>query len=170
MIFKLTCVCGRTLEVRAGDAGSSFPCACGKDMAVPSLSELKAIITAEEAQSDTALSAPRDTKRDLIFVVAVLLPTIALGVFAPVALAPVGLLMLLVARIWFAYQILREMAPANALIVFFIPFMPTLFLFNRFDVAWKPFLLGVLGFVGIGIAIAFAPTPQFSGPALTNPI
>ena len=49
------------------------------------------------------------------------------------------------ARFWFAAQILREMNFSNAMLVFFVPFMPTVFLIIRFDIAWKPFLFGVFG-------------------------
>jgi hypothetical protein len=42
--YPVVCECGVTHPVAAGAAGSSFPCGCGKTVAVPSLVRLKASV------------------------------------------------------------------------------------------------------------------------------
>jgi hypothetical protein len=39
--YTVECECGRRLEVAAGAAGSRLGCACGREVAVPSLRELR---------------------------------------------------------------------------------------------------------------------------------
>ncbi|HYH64005.1 MAG TPA: hypothetical protein VD866_04835 [Urbifossiella sp.] len=41
MEYRVTCGCGAAVPVRAGDAGSVRRCACGRDVEVPSLHELR---------------------------------------------------------------------------------------------------------------------------------
>lgn len=72
---------------------------------------------------------------------------LAISLFSQSHLILVGLCMVIAGRIWFAAQILAELDLANAITVFVVPFMPTLFFFKRFDVAWKPFLFGIVGII-----------------------
>ena len=154
MIYKISCDCGRSVDAKPSDAGASLACACGSKVVVPPLSSLRAMV--DDTGPDGAVESPGDgdAKGNAVFVAATLLVPAVLGIAYTPALILSGVLMFFVARIWFALQILREMTLPNALLVFFVPFMPTLFLFKRFDVAWKPFLLGVIGFVAINVGVA----------------
>ena len=54
----LSCGCGRSVVARAKDAGGSVPCACGKPVAVPRLSELRSL-----AGSDAFVTNPAEAIR-----------------------------------------------------------------------------------------------------------
>lgn len=43
-LYRVTCGCGKTQDVTAGDAGSTIPCGCGRAVEVPSLGRLKASV------------------------------------------------------------------------------------------------------------------------------
>lgn len=150
MEYNVPCDCGQSLTVRAGDAGASKLCVCGRELQVPPLSVLRRTpslsnVTEKQASSGIGASA--------LFVVTVIIAIIA-GLQSPSLLLPIGALTFLVGRVWFAMQIVGEMAPANALIVLFVPFMPTFFFFQRFDITWKPFLYSLMG-----VAIGFFGLP-----------
>ena len=142
MNFTLDCECGSSITVRSGDAGTDKLCECGETIRVPSYSELMAIKTLP--QSDDSPLVDRNTL--VIFGVAIVLLAFS-GLFAIRFLLPIGVLMFISGRLWLTSQILREMTFLNAIIVFVVPFMPTLFLFKRFDIAWRPFLFGAIGLV-----------------------
>lgn len=76
---------------------------------------------------------------------------------SPPLLMLLGVLMIITGRIWFAAQILGEMGIENALWVFVVPFMPTVYFFKRIDVAWKPFFFGLAGFAALLIGAGSAP-------------
>ncbi|HEX4613978.1 MAG TPA: hypothetical protein VH092_37700 [Urbifossiella sp.] len=48
MEYRVTCGCGKALTVRSGDAGATLRCACGRDVEVPSLHQLR-LSAGEEA-------------------------------------------------------------------------------------------------------------------------
>jgi len=140
MIFTLDCKCGSSIAVRSGDAGTDKLCECGETIAVPSYSELVATKTLPQSEASPLI----DRNTLLIFSVAIALLVYS-AVFATHFLLPIGVLMFIFGRLWLTSQILREMTFLNAMIVFIVPFMPTLFLFKRFDIAWRPFLFGAIG-------------------------
>ena len=153
MEYTVPCNCGSSVVVRAGDAGATRTCACGKQLRVPPLSVLR------ESPCDGVPAPGKSTNglADLgMFAV-----TIAIALFSwfqsPSLLIPIGLLTVFAGRIWFAMQILREMAPANALVVLVVPFMPTMFFLQRLDITWKPFIYGIMG---IAILIVGAAASQ----------
>lgn len=92
-----------------------------------------------------------------VFAAPLVIATLA-SLQSPTMLVPIGLLTFLVGRIWFAMQVLREMAPPNALMVLFVPFMPTIFFFQRIDITWKPFVYGIMGIVMLFMGLS-APRP-----------
>jgi len=63
MTFSIRCVCGQTLDVSAGRAGTLLPCACGRTVVVPPLSELRKAADAEQA-CDAEEYRERPTDRD----------------------------------------------------------------------------------------------------------
>lgn len=78
---------------------------------------------------------------------------------SPALLVLIGLLTVFVGRIWFAVQILREMAPPNALLVLLVPFMPTIFFFQRLEITWKPFVYGIMGIAMVIIGVSATQSP-----------
>ncbi|QEL20624.1 hypothetical protein [Limnoglobus roseus] len=40
-MFNITCPCGKTIPVRAGQAGGTLPCGCGQTVPIPTLGELR---------------------------------------------------------------------------------------------------------------------------------
>ena len=52
-MFEVTCPCGKTIPVRAGQAGGTVSCSCGQTVPVPLLSDLRR--TAEAAGRATVL-------------------------------------------------------------------------------------------------------------------
>lgn len=153
MEYTVTCDCGRSLNVRAGDAGTTKPCGCGTELQIPPLSVLR-------ESANHAPIASRNTRGYAD--IGIFGCTIALAAFASTQstafLIPIGLLVILVGRVWFAMQILREMAPPNALMVLLVPLMPTIFLFQRLEITWKPFLYGIMGFVMLLTGLSSSPT------------
>lgn len=143
MAYTVTCDCERSIVVRVGDAGSQKMCGCGTLVNVPSLSDLR-----ECEELDSSIEEPsQQSDLSIVMLGIASFGILVVGVISAPLLLPLGLLMVLSGRVWFAMQILREMTLPNAMMVFFIPFMPTVFLFMRFDIAWKPFLFSVVGFV-----------------------
>ena len=152
MTYSLPCECGRTFDVRASDAGSNLVCSCGVSVTVPPLSVLRSSYATTEGEDDAQPSESLDRRSDVVFVMVVAAVCVFLGIVAVPALAMAGLLMFVGARIWLAVQVMREMALGNAALVFFVPFMPAMFLFKRFDIAWKPFFLGSVGIAAVMVA------------------
>ncbi|WP_417745881.1 hypothetical protein [Rosistilla oblonga] len=150
MNYSVKCECGNLLIVRSSDAGSRRPCTCGNEVAVPPLSVLRQSPHIE-AETDTP---EKQTSHPLLVFGIALVGVFIVGFLSPPALMPLGWLMIFAGRFWFSIQILAEMALPNALLVFFVPFMPTVFLFKRFDIAWRPFLFGVFGIVVMLIGAA----------------
>lgn len=144
MEYRVTCECGHSFIAGASEAGTCKRCHCGVNVAVPSLSALKSSIIASP-EADHASAPVSASNRSISFVIGIAIAMIILGLFAPPILGLAGMMTVIYARFWFAAQILREMKLSNALLVFFVPFMPTLFLIKRFEIAWKPFALGLVG-------------------------
>lgn len=141
------------MNVRAGDAGTTRVCDCGNNLRIPPLSVLQ----------ESATDAPAVSRNDGGYLeVIVFACTIAVAVLASMRsqtlLIPVGLVTILVGRLWFAMQILREMAPANALMVLFVPFVPTIFFFQRLEIAWKPFVYGIMGIAMLILGLSASHT------------
>lgn len=67
------------------------------------------------------------------------------------------ILMFLGGKLWFLAVMFNEMG-ANAILVFLIPFFDWIFLFIRFDVAWKPVLFQAIGFVFLIVGIGLLPS------------
>lgn len=133
----VTCECGQPFPVTARDAGSTFVCHCGRDVRIP-----RVAYTPGSAPRDGENSANRPAIAILVatFIVAAISAT-----QSPGALFPVGLLMIFIGRVWLAALVLRELDLPNAMMVLLVPFMPTVFLFKRFDIAGLPFAYSVLG-------------------------
>jgi hypothetical protein len=150
MDYIVPCDCGRSLIVRAGDAGATKSCDCGKQLQIPPLSVLRESPNVRDGSTDATSQGGHAG-------VFLFVATIGIAVFAslqsPALLVLVGFLTFIVGRVWFAMQILREMAPPNALMVLFVPFMPTIFFFQRLDITWKPFLYGIMGIVMLMIGL-----------------
>ena len=152
MSYSVTCDCGQTIAVRAGDAGAQRICSCGTSVAIPSLGILR-----ETAESRPDAKQKAESLSPAVLFGVMFALVLAVGFFSKPFLIPLGLLISLAARWWFAGLIFREMSLGNALMVFFIPFMPTLFLIKRFDVAWKPFFFGICGFIIAAVGAATLP-------------
>jgi hypothetical protein len=144
--YTIQCDCGELLGVGIGEAGSRKACTgCGEEVSVPSLSVLR---ESAPAQPPTVEIHRQASNPGLIFA----FTAIILAVFAfvsPTYLVGLGSVMFIFARAWFALQILSEMALPNAILVFCVPFMPTFFLFKRFDITWQPFSFGIAGIVAV---------------------
>ncbi len=149
MSYAVTCDCGRSLAVRAGDAGAQKTCDCGASVTVPSLSALQ-----KSADSAPTTKPRTETTNPIIVYGVAIAALVAAGLYSRGALQIVGLLMFVGSRWWLAGMILREMDLVAALMVLLMPFVPTYFVIKRFDIAWKPFLLGTAGLI---IAILCGP-------------
>ncbi len=110
---------------------------------MPSLSVLRQHSQPESIPEETARPAANPT----VFFAVTLFTVVIVGVLFTPLLFPIGILMIMAGRIWFALQILGQMSLPNAMMVLFVPFMPTVFLFKRFDIAWMPFSFGIAGFI-----------------------
>jgi hypothetical protein len=161
MDYTVACDCGRSLVVRAGDAGTQRVCLCGATVSIPALSILQQPTQSNshtEGQLDSAAEERSLATRNPTLVIGITLIVVSVvGAESPPLLMPLGVLMVAAGRLWLAMLVLREMAFPNALMVFFVPLMPTVFLFKRFDVAWRPFLFGISGFVAFQFGWAATP-------------
>jgi hypothetical protein len=149
MIYTVTCVCGKPIPVRAGDAGSVKRCTCGAETDVPSLSVLCA--------SSESIH-PEESNRAALHPVALFGVTFAsalvVGIVSGPLLVFLGFWIFTGGRLWLAAQILREMSLPNAMLVVLVPFVPTIFLIKRFDIAWRPFLFGVMGNLAMLVGVS----------------
>ncbi len=50
--YPVICDCGKVHEVTGGQAGSSFPCGCGKTVEVPTLGTLKRSVGQSAVSAD----------------------------------------------------------------------------------------------------------------------
>jgi len=133
----VTCECGQPFPVTHRDSGSIFVCHCGRDVRI-----LKIAYSPGSASSSDKTSANGTAIG--ILVLTFLVAAISASQF-PGALFPVGLLMIFIGRVWLAALVFRELDLPNAMMVLLVPFMPTVFLFKRFDVAGLPFAYSILG-------------------------
>ncbi len=150
MEYAVPCDCGRSLIVRAGDAGATKSCDCGKQLRIPPLSVLREL---PNVHGDSTDARSRGGHSGVILFVATIAVAMLASLQSPALLVPIGFLTFIVGRVWFAMQILREMAPPNALMVLFVPFMPTIFFFQRLDITWKPFVYGIMGIIMLMIGL-----------------
>lgn len=150
MDYTVPCNCGRSLIVRAGDAGATKSCDCGNQLQIPPLSVLRESPSLGVGSTD---ARSRGGHTGVILFVATIAIAILASLQSPTLLVPIGFLTIIIGRVWFAMQILREMAPPNALMVLFVPFMPTIFFFQRLDITWKPFVYGIMGIVMLMIGL-----------------
>ncbi|MCA9268851.1 MAG: hypothetical protein KDA41_10295 [Planctomycetales bacterium] len=123
-------------------------CICGTEIFVPSLDELSDLDFTSDFDAP-----PYDPTGDVIVFGTAIALAVPAGLVSGLLLVVLGLLMFVCARIWFAAIVLRETGWPRAMLILFVPLLTTLFFFIRFDVAWRPYLLGVLGvitaFVGL---------------------
>ena len=97
MRYVVTCECGRTLAVQAGDAGAQTICTCGSSVAIPSLSVLR-----KSAEPDPNAETSRQLLNP-VFQFGVLFATVLIvGFISRLYLLPPGVLLVLLARVWFA--------------------------------------------------------------------
>ncbi len=150
MDYTVSCSCGRSLIVRAGDAGATKSCDCGNQLQIPPLSVLRESPNVRDGSSD---ARSQGGQASVILFVATIAIAVLASLQSPALLVLVGFLTFVVGRVWFAMQILREMAPPNALMVLFVSFMPTIFFFQRLDITWKPFLYGIMGIAMLMIGL-----------------
>lgn len=143
MDYTVPCDCGRSLIVRAGDAGATKSCDCGNQLQIPPLSVLR---ESPNVRDESTAAGTRGHTGVVLFIVTIGI-ALLVSLQSPGFLVLIGLLTFIIGRVWFAMQILREMAPPNALMVLLVPFMPTIFFFQRIDITWKPFLYGIMGIV-----------------------
>lgn len=129
----VTCECGQPFPVTHRDSRSIFVCHCGRDVRVPKIAYVPG-------------SEPHAGESSAIGILVVTFLVVAISTIrSPDALFSVGLLMILIGRIWLAARVLRELSLPNAAMVLLVPFMPTVFLFKRSDVVGLPFAYSVLG-------------------------
>jgi hypothetical protein len=110
----------------------------------------------EFAEPEPSTKPKTDSLSTAAILVIALVGVLVIGYLSKSTLILLGILMFLGARLWFAGQVLKEMSFQHALLVFAIPFMPTLFLIQRYDIAWKPFLLGISGIVVTMIGVSMS--------------
>ena len=149
--FEIPCKCGAPLRFSAGQAGTNAACVCGRIVSIPSLSDLQEKFPTEETSDDRDVVPNRWGLTVSILVVVALLfvlwfwnrPSLALLVFV---------LMFLAGKLWFLGVMFRETRTSAAL-VYIVPFVEWVFLFIRFDVAWKPVLLQLIGFLLLVVGV-----------------
>ena len=69
--YPVTCLCGKTVLVGEAQAGSSMPCGCGAELAVPKLRELRKLAPVAESTAEApaaAASSPWDARQSVLFV------------------------------------------------------------------------------------------------------
>ncbi len=142
MDSTISCPCGQTFNVSLRDAGMTLGCHCGREVVVPQRRELAAK-KSQQMSNFGHLSRYAMVSMGVIGIILIVM----LAIQERGYLVLVGILMILAGRVWLALQILREMELANALLVLIVPLMPTVFLFMRFEIAWKPFLCGSVGYI-----------------------
>ncbi|QEL17471.1 hypothetical protein PX52LOC_04460 [Limnoglobus roseus] len=58
-MFNIACPCGKTIPVRAGQAGGTVPCGCGQTVPIPTLGELR-----RSAADAGGITTPSPTQHD----------------------------------------------------------------------------------------------------------
>lgn len=149
MNYRIVCdTCEQNITVRERDAEAEIMCVCGSRLMVPSLTTLQSRADSQPLEASIPAGA-------LVLVVATLALILVAAVTDPSSLLAVGLVMFMVGRIWLTIQILRAMSVPDALMVLLVPFMPLVFLFKRFDIAWMPFFYGICGFLVASVGGSF---------------
>lgn len=152
--FAIPCECGKSLRVSASQAGTNKDCICGRSVPVPSFRDLQ-----EKFQVQEIIHAHKTSPLGMILglgIVAFLLGLVWLLNLPSLAFL-LFILMFLGGKLWFLAVMFNEMG-ANAILVFLIPFFDWIFLFIRFDVAWKPVLFQAIGFVFLIVGIGLLPS------------
>lgn len=141
------------VPVLASQAGTATKCKCGQMVDVPSFGELK---RTSEPASDSAeqagATAPNWVGLAVTLVVMVLL--FVSGQAAALVLASIACI--LAGKVWLFITMVGEMG-AIALLALITPVLDMLFVFKRFDVAWRPVALQVLGIVFLVLSAASGP-------------
>ena len=144
-LFEIPCECGNYLSVNASQAGTNKKCICGRTLLIPSFGELQKEFAVEEE--------PQKIQSDnTAYIITSIVIAALLFVIWHWDLKSLALLtcitMFISGKVWFLVLMFREMG-INALLVFIIPFFDWLFLFIRFDVAWRPVLLQFIGIIAL---------------------
>lgn len=144
-IFEIYCDCGKALEIDSAQAGTSLSCGCGRTIAVPKLSDLQRHY---RAQVSSDRKEYRQSKVGPGLLVGIILLA-AIWMWNPSSLPMIAFLVLFVGgKLWFLGLMFSELG-IFALLIFIIPLFDWLFLFIRFDVAWKPVCCQILGVLAL---------------------
>ena len=143
--FRIPCECGKTILVSASEAGTTKRCICRREIAIPSFGKLRESFQVE-GENERQTEQHRGPSAILLFAVfAVLFGLIWLWNL-PTVVFLASMAMFYGGKIWFLALMFAEMG-TPAILVFLVPFLDWMFLFIRFDVAWKPILCQFLGVV-----------------------
>ena len=156
--YLLPCECGELHELTAGDSGTTRECECGREITVPSLGILNSKFLVEGSNDDTDEDNPEEQESPSILAKWL---TMAAGVVVGVCVYFVtddelwfgliaGCWPFIVGELWIKDLMVREMG-MEAKIYAWIPLVGLFFVFTRFELAWQPFVMQLLG-VGLFIA------------------
>jgi hypothetical protein len=147
--FEVPCKCGAPLRVSASQAGTDAYCLCGRTIQIPRLSDLQKTLSETEPGDDQ----PVRRFGFIVITIGVMASLVLVSYWNLQSLAFLAFaLMFFGGKLWFLGVMFREMG-ALAILAFIIPFFDWLFLFKRFDVAWKPILLQFVGIVYLFIGV-----------------
>lgn len=153
MQYQVKCGCGHSISVLASQAGSLAKCKCGQMLQVPSLGELKRSSTPDDELIKSDASSPVKW-RGLVATLAVLSLLLLTGNQSFLVVACLGCI--LVGKVWLCAIMLREMGAA-ALLTLLTPVVDMLFASKRFDVAWRPVALQLIGVLFLSLSLLSSP-------------
>src|SRR5262245_157445 len=161
MEFPLRCDCGKELVATDGMAGMRIACACGREVRVPSLGEMRRQgpghradeVSLPEAETVEPLQRTSTVLLYGLIVGWMCLAGLPLVVFASFyggPVAGVGALFSFIGQVWLFTQVFAG-NPTAALIILFIPIFGTIlaikFIIDYFAIARWPLLCQVAGTV-----------------------
>ncbi|MCI0376787.1 MAG: hypothetical protein L0215_04205 [Gemmataceae bacterium] len=149
MEFRLTCECGRRLNLTDGAAGSAVACECGRTVQVPSLGELRRQFT-----DDVDIKIPTESSLTVGHLALIVLGVLVFGTgfwagyfwcFAHGRFTGLGYLIAQAGLIWLFVLMVRECSPTAVLLAFVVPFFTWYFAYQRWDIAKWAFACNVGG-------------------------
>jgi hypothetical protein len=152
--FEIPCECGASLRVLASQAGTDRECRCGRTISIPRFSELQKTFRVRDDRHARPAGGSRLPIGSLYRITTMAASSFVLLWHQSPSALLVCLAMFLLGKVWFLLVMFREMG-APALLIFIVPFLDWMFLFVRFDVAWKPVVLQFLSVV-LGLCVIAA--------------